>query len=211
MSLCIIIPVRGLADGKSRLATALSSEMRALLVENMLRHVQSVARQVAPTYLVSRDERLLSLADNPIVETGHEINSSLENAVHAIAGCSAVLALSADLPLLEIDDLLAMINLLDSADVVAASDRSLSGTNALLMSAPRLIPYCFGEGSFEAHRAAAAAAEVRFASCNRTGVATDIDVPSDLMLASAAIAKTFAETRVQSAAQLLPSLRGTCP
>ena len=75
-----------------------------------------------------------------------------------------------------------MAILLDRADVVAAPDRAGTGTNALLLARPGLIAYAFGEGSLAAHRAAAAASGLRFALCERAGLATDIDRPEDLAL-----------------------------
>lgn len=182
MTLRIVIPVRPLGEGKSRLGPALDPAARAALAERMFRHVLDVAQQFGPTWVVSRDPVLLALSAQPVSETGHGLNPALDQAAAALAGEGPVLALSADLPLLAPDDLAVMAALLDEADVIAAPDRAGTGTNALLLARPELIPYLFGEGSLAAHRAAARQRGLRFASCERAGLATDIDRPEDLAL-----------------------------
>jgi 2-phospho-L-lactate guanylyltransferase len=170
VTLRIVIPVRPRREGKSRLGPALKPAARALLVERMFRHVVEVAQQCGPTWVVSRDPVLLVLSAQSVVETGFGLNPALEQAAAGLAGGDPVLALSADLPLLTSSDLVAMVGLLAEAEVVAAPDRTGTGTNALLLARPGLIPYRFGEGSLAAHRAAAEANGLRFAICERAGL-----------------------------------------
>ena len=70
----------------------------------------------------------------------------------------------------------------DTADVIAATDRAGTGTNALLLRRPGLIDYAFGEGSLARHRANAAAAGLSFAVMRRAGLSADLDQPGDLAL-----------------------------
>lgn len=182
MSLRIIVPMRPLAEAKSRLGAALAPQARAALALGMFRHVLDTAQRFAPTHVISRDPALLALAAQPLREVGRGLNPALEQAAAQLGGPEPILALSADLPLLSADDLQAMLGLLGEADVVAAPDRAGTGTNALLLTRPGRIAYAFGEGSLAAHRAAAAANGLRFALCERAGLATDIDRPEDLAL-----------------------------
>lgn len=182
MTVRIVVPMRPLTEAKSRLGGALAPQARAALALGMFRHVLDVAQRFAPTHVVSRDPALLAMAAQPLREAGQGLNPALEQAAAQLDGAEPVLALSADLPLLAADDLQAMATLLDGADVVAAPDRAGTGTNALLLARPGLIAYAFGEGSLAAHRAAAAASGLRFALCERAGLATDIDRPEDLAL-----------------------------
>ncbi|MBN8839629.1 MAG: 2-phospho-L-lactate guanylyltransferase, partial [Sphingomonadales bacterium] len=146
-------------EGKSRLAPALAPAARAMLVERMFRHVLHVATQVtAQCYVVSRSAFLRDLAvaagAHAVAETGIGLNKALAEASALVDPDLPVLALSADLPLLTASDLAA----LGGADVIAATDRAGTGTNALLLRRPGLIDYAFGEGSLARHRANAVAA-----------------------------------------------------
>ena len=192
MTPAIIIPVRAARAGKTRLAAVLPPEGRAALVRRMFAHVLAVAGAAAPgaVRVISNDPAMLALAAaagaEPLRERAHGLNPALEQAREGLDPAAPVLALSADLPLLTRDDLAAMIALLDTADVIAAPDRAGHGTNALLLARPGLIDYAFGIGSLAAHRAAAQARGLRFATCERPGLASDIDWPADLSLLSAA-------------------------
>ena len=180
MSLRIVIPVRPLGQGKTRLSPALSGPARAELARAMFAHVQTVARTLAPVHVISRDPAVLAMADHPIHESGEGLNPALEQAARELGGTGPLLALSADLPLLTGEDLAAMIALLNEAEVIAAPDRLGLGTNALLLTRPGLIAYRFGPDSLAAHRDAALAAGLRFACCERAGLASDVDRPEDL-------------------------------
>lgn len=180
----IVIPVRSLATGKTRLAQTLDQPARKRLIERMFLFVLAQAQAVGPTYVVSRDTDLLGMARSrqagTVVEQGDTLNLALEQVARLAPPDQPLLALSADLPLLTNDDLKAMIEALDRADVVAAPDRAGRGTNALLLSRPGLIDYAFGPDSFHAHRTASLGADMRFVAIERPGLACDIDLPADL-------------------------------
>ncbi len=210
MTLRIIIPVRPLGEGKSRLGSALAPTARASLTEWMFRHVLGTAEQCGPTWTVSRDPALLALSARAVHEAEHGLNRALEQASAGLEGNGPVLALSADLPLLALDDLEAMAALLVEADVVAAPDRAGSGTNALLLARPRLIRYCFGEASLAAHRAAADANGLRFATYECAGLATDIDRPDDLAMLPPELLSTLGFQPLVNAAAIISSTVPAC-
>lgn len=63
--------------------------------------------------------------------------------------------------------------------LVIAPCRHATGTNALLMRPPGLIPFTFGPGSFAAHCAAARAVSVEPVIYRAETIAFDIDTPDD--------------------------------
>lgn len=187
MDCFIVIPVRSPHEGKTRLASVLPPAMRAELVERMFRHVLGVASAAVGSgncLVVSRSPTLLALAceagAQPLVDEGRGLNPALEQAARSAPRRSPLLALCGDLPLLGTIDVEAMVSTLRDADVVAATDTAESGTNALLMRRPQLLPYGFGESSLARHRSAAVQRELRFAALSRPGLSTDIDHPADL-------------------------------
>lgn len=189
MSINIIIPIRSLEEGKSRLAGVLDAGGRAAIVERMFRKVLDAALglgEPARCHVVSGSPLLLELARQrgatAIREAGCGLNPALTEAASQMEPDLPVMALHADLPLLETSDLAAMADALSLAEVVAASDHAGLGTNALLLSRPGLIPYAFGIGSLARHQALAENAGLRFVRIDRPGLSTDIDEPADLAL-----------------------------
>jgi 2-phospho-L-lactate guanylyltransferase len=182
----IIIPVRPLAEGKTRLAAALSPAERADLNRRFFEHVLAVATSVVckgDCHVISRSAAVRDAARaagaQAIVETGNDLNGALAQASAVVAGLSdePVMALSCDLPFVTSEDLAALILAGRDSDVVAACDTEGQGTNALLLRRPGMIRYRYGPGSIAAHRAAAAEAGLRFAILARPGLAEDIDTP----------------------------------
>jgi 2-phospho-L-lactate guanylyltransferase len=64
--------------------------------------------------------------------------------------------------------------------------RDGKGTNALAVSPPDLIPFHFGDSSFEPHCAAARALGIEPRVLRLPGLGLDIDTPDDLALFRAA-------------------------
>lgn len=190
MTCQIIIPVQPPEEGKTRLAHVLDAPARAALIERMFRHVLAVAIRSVPAAqvsVVSRSNRLRELATacgaSAVNEHGRGLNSALEQAAGLCVPTMPLLALSADLPLLNPADIAAMLDAHLDADVVVATDRAGQGTNALYLRKPKLIAFAFGEGSLSRHRDLAMKAGQRFSLVQRSGLATDIDEPADMELA----------------------------
>ena len=158
---------------------------RAALARRMFEHVLSTALAVpsrGPVYVISRSSDILAHAEAlgamALAEQAYGLNPALEQASGALGGDEPVLTLSADLPLLTLADLAAILG--QTADVACATDEPGQGTNALFLRRPGLIRYSYGPGSLAAHRAAAAACGLSFSEIRRPGLARDIDVPDDL-------------------------------
>jgi 2-phospho-L-lactate/phosphoenolpyruvate guanylyltransferase len=193
MSLWAIIPVKPLRRGKSRLASVLSEDERALLnytmLSNTLRTLAEVP-EVAERLVVSRDPAALALAREfgarTLQEDGNPgLNTALRRAtvVAQVYSARGVLILPADLPLLTPADVNELISYTDKPPVVViAPDRRGEGTNALLSSPAGLIEYQFGPGSFRAHMQQAKDFGIRIQVCSLFSLGLDLDLPEDLEL-----------------------------
>jgi 2-phospho-L-lactate guanylyltransferase len=188
-----IVPIKPLMRSKSRLAPVMDVGQREALSREMLTHtlaVLSEARTLAGILVVSRDSAALSVARNFDVRTiqeggAPELNTALARATKVTVawGARGTLVLPSDLPLLQVEDVEAILeNSRFLKRVVVAPDRHGDGTNALLMTPPGLIEYGFGKGSFARHvqRAEQAGAEVRI--YRSPTVELDLDTPEDLEL-----------------------------
>lgn len=199
-SIHVVVPLRGIDSGKSRLGQALDAEERGALVLGLLartldvlvgwpqaQHVYLVTGDAATGAMARRAQPALTVMTEPL-EGG--LNAALRAARDAAAndGATAVLMLPADLPLL---DTAALDRLLDGADaalaagngralVVVAPADARGGTNALLISPPNLIDPQFGETSLEAHLRAAAEADATVQLVIDPALGFDLDTPEDL-------------------------------
>ena len=186
MTLWAAIPVKPLAEGKSRLATALSQQARTRLNANLFQHTLATVSAVFPPariIVITRDFSLRDIATargmQAIAEQGFELNAALFEAAARIPPTDGMLAISTDLPNLTPEDLLAMLAESDSP-VVIAPDRAATGTNALLTTPAACIPFRFGPDSFASHLSAANARGISARTITRPGLAFDLDTEADL-------------------------------
>lgn len=187
MTTRIIVPHRGLAASKTRLAPVLSADEREALAERLLRRVLQVVVAVAPVVVISPAEQLRTLVEAAgaelEVQRGMGLNAGLQQArARAVADAVQTLAvLHGDLPNLEAEEVAALLDAVPpNRGVAIAPDRRGSGTNALAMRPPHAIDFHFGTGSFDAHQAAARAAGLEPAVVDRPGLSFDLDTPADL-------------------------------
>lgn len=192
-ALWLIIPVKPFGEGKSRLASVLSSDLRAQLSERWLTHVLTIATEwgrLAGIAVISRDPAVLARASAlgalPIDETGDELNEALTQAssMAAAMGAEGVLSLPSDLPLLAASDLEELYDLALAGASVTIAPSNDGGTNALLLRPPHAIPFAFGEASFDRHIALATVAGLPHRVYYSATLALDIDHPEDLLLAN---------------------------
>ena len=186
MSVRIIVPHRGLAAAKTRLAPVLDDAEREALTLRLLQGVLRVAREACPDVVVISPSAALEpvvAAEGArlIVQRGMGLNAGLEQArADAISdGITTLAVLHGDLPNLLADDVRALIAVA-AGGVAIAADRAGSGTNGLALTPPDLIPFSFGIGSHAAHLAAAAERGAPATEVQRPGLAFDLDTPADL-------------------------------
>lgn len=186
-----LVPLKPTEGSKSRLAGTLSPQQRRGLALAMLEDVLTTllaAPSVDCVLLLSRDEAGTALARALGADVLHEAAMSLNGALEegarhaATSGATGLLVVPADLPLLTVADVQILTatpaGLVGSLTIARSLD---GGTSALYMRPPLALPFCFGEQSFERHRAAAHSQglDVHIHS-TRNASLDDLDTPADL-------------------------------
>ena len=184
----IIVPHRGLAMSKTRLAPVLDPGDRFALARDLLEHVVDVTRGAVDDVVVISPSAELAEIVEPrgarlVVQHGMGLNRGLEQArATAVAdGIELLGVLHGDLPNLRADDVRALLHAApEPRGVAIAPDRAGTGTNGLALRPAGMIGFAFGVGSFAAHLAEAERAGVTVVAINRAGLAFDLDTPADL-------------------------------
>lgn len=179
-----LVPIKTLAEAKSRLAPLLSPDERATLALAMLADVLMALRAtaaIARVSVVGGDTRALAVAHdygaNIIADDG-ELNAALARATATrFSEGARPLIVFADLPLATPAEFAQFVAHGQNTDVVLASATD-GGTNALL-AAPGL-PLLFGSNSLTRHVHAAEHLAMRTTVVDLPGLSRDIDQPADL-------------------------------
>ena len=201
-----ILPIKSFGAAKQRLAGLLGSGARQALVQAMFQDVLFALRKVpeideiavvsanAMAQRAARGEGVLLLEDAE--ETGHS-EAALIGVAHAVeSGFDRALLVAGDTPLLDPEELGAMLARAAQREtgLVVVPDRHGTGTNALLLQPPTAIVPSFGVGSRGRHGALAAAAEISCEVEHLDSLAIDVDTPEDL----AALSEMLAESRAKA-------------
>jgi len=188
---CVLVPVKALAQGKSRLSVCLSAEGRHALSRAMLTDVVTNALSatgVDRVIVVSSDPALLALARQLGAEAVDEGHPRGLNGAVAVGtefclqlGATAVLVLLADLPLVTASDVECIFRQTNGEpQIVVVPCKEGEGTNALLRVPPEVVPTRFGGPSLEAHRTVAREYRVACQTIEIPHIAFDIDSSEDL-------------------------------
>ncbi|HEX5579826.1 MAG TPA: 2-phospho-L-lactate guanylyltransferase [Candidatus Limnocylindria bacterium] len=188
MSARIIVPHRGLAAAKTRLAPVLDHDERIALARTLLLRVLDAARQATDDVVVispaaELEPLVTGVGARLEVQRGMGLNAGLDQARAAATAerVERLAVLHGDLPNLAAEDVHALLDAAVEVRAVAiAPDRLGTGTNGLALNPPGIIGFHFGTGSFEAHRTDAQAAGVQPTILTRSGLAFDLDTPADL-------------------------------
>lgn len=184
-----VVPVKDLRGTKSRLAPVLNPGARAGLTLYMMGRVVAALREagVEDVCVVSPDRIVLNEAHRrgaiPLIQESRGLNPALEEGRGRALdlGASTLLVLPADLPLLDAEDVRAVLEEAgEGPSVVISPDGARSGTNALLIQPPDALPFAFGPDSFEAHLEAARTRSLDVRVCERCHLAFDLDTAGDL-------------------------------
>lgn len=189
MSVVAVVPVKDLWGTKSRLKPILNPGARAGLTLYMMGRVirALIGAGIEKVAVVSPDPIVLRTAADhgatPLPQQSSGLNPALDEGRRwaVEAGASALLVLPADLPLLEAEDVKAVLaEMGDEPSVVISPDAAKAGTNALLLRPPDALPFLFGEASYDAHVRAAVERGVPVEIHEHTHLAFDLDTADDL-------------------------------
>lgn len=181
MNAHVLVPLKRLGRAKSRLAEALTAAERAGLMVTLLEHVVATVQEAGV-------ERITVVTSEPLVPDGAATwhdgdlpwNEALASAIAEVVDEEIVAVVSADLPFLQADDVIALIEA-TPARGLAVGRAFDAGTNAVSMRPPGVLPTRFGEpGSAALHAASAEARGLECVTLDRPGLAFDVDTPADL-------------------------------
>ncbi len=191
MTFWAILPVKPLRLGKSRLAGVLDEDERFRLNQDLLKNTLQVLMAVPEferVLVISRDPQVLAFARDfracTLQEGGHSgLNTALNKATQMARSFAvqSVLAVPADLPLINVADIQELLALaVHPPVVVIAPDRHRRGTNALVVNPLGALRYAFGRNSFHTHCQEALCSDVRLEVAELPRLAVDLDTPDDL-------------------------------
>lgn len=191
MGFWLLIPIKSLEVGKSRLAPVLNDRARRHLNEFCLRHIVQVAKEFPGSHrtaIISECEGVLCLAKSlgirTIRQTGEPgLNRAAAQGVDELRarGAHAILIIASDLPMIRASDLHEIITRGREHRIVICPDKHYTGTNAVFLSAGTSLAFHFGAASFDKHcREAQRSGITPLVHFNRQ-IAMDIDVPADLL------------------------------
>lgn len=187
----LLVPVKSLAAGKSRLASVLEQGALRKLNETLLRHVLKTASRFpgrARTAVVSRCEAALELAAacgaRAIRQASRPgLNPAAAEGLEAVrrAGAGAVILMACDLPLVRPSDIREIADLGSQlGGLLVCPDRHWAGTNAMYIPAGCSPRFRFGADSLHKHMGEALRAGMATGVHFNTRLACDIDTPEDL-------------------------------
>jgi 2-phospho-L-lactate guanylyltransferase len=183
----IALPVKSLAEAKSRLDPLLTPLERGALTLAMLEDVLDVTLELTGwhTWVISPDEAVLEIA---MVRGAHAIEEDrppLAMAIRQVEDEAAgrlvetLAVLLPDTPLVSAPALGRALRTLGA--VVMAPSADESGTNLLVRRPPAVIEARFGHDSYRRHLQGAAEADVPAAVVEAPELAFDLDLPSDIL------------------------------
>jgi 2-phospho-L-lactate guanylyltransferase len=217
----ILVPVKNLSSAKQRLSAVLDQPARTALAQAMLHDVLTALhgwKDRPPVALVTSDPYAVKLGgeykfeiipdpDNP-GETG-----AIEMATRICVerGADSTLVIPADIPLIqawELEEILKHAPAEGGVLVPAADGR---GTNAAFRRPANLFPLRFGNDSFQPHHAAAKATGKPCVVLKLSGIAVDVDNPSDLQDLISLPGKTRAQALARKYANMASAASAVQP
>jgi 2-phospho-L-lactate/phosphoenolpyruvate guanylyltransferase len=192
MRTAAILPIKSLDAAKQRLSEELAGGSRRALALAMFTDVLAALRRVRrldSITVVTRDRVAESAAQAGRVEVLREQDETGQSSAALVGirdaldgGFDRVLLVPADTPLLDPDELDALLERAEAEELgaVIVPDRHGTGTNALLLSPPDAIEPGFGPGSLERHLAAARTASLTHVVDPVPSLVLDVDTGDDL-------------------------------
>ncbi len=190
-SLAIVLPVKSLRLGKSRLKSIMTDDDREAFNRWLChRTFDQVAplRDQAQVYVVSKSHEVLVDASRrgfvACNEPEHcELNGAIATAARRAEadGLTAIMVLPIDLPLLTTENLRKITARLDSSvDLIVVEDRIGSGTNLLLWRPLADARFLFGPDSAAGYIELARRTGLRAITLRDASLSFDLDTPADV-------------------------------
>jgi 2-phospho-L-lactate/phosphoenolpyruvate guanylyltransferase len=185
-----VIPVKGLTESKTRLATYLQVDKRRILVEALLEDVLSSiirSRVFGTVIVISPDENVASKIRPQEVsflkQTGIGLNRAVEqaNRLATLGHARSLTTILADIPLVEPADFKELVGLGSPGRRVVMAPSMKGGTNVMLTSPPGVISPSYGRWSYSKHLRQAQASGLSAYSISNGRFSFDIDKMSDLV------------------------------
>lgn len=187
----VLVPIKSLAQGKTRLSPMLSEAARHAVSRAMLTDVLTSVFQVPAVdqvVVVTSDPALLALACELgalTVDEGHPrgLNGATEVGTEFCVqhGATALLVLLSDLPLITPHDIAHLFEQLSGKpEILLVRCKYGDGTNAFMRVPALVMKSCFGGPSLEAHQVAAREQGIACREIEAPGIAFDLDSVEDL-------------------------------
>ena len=177
MNWTAVVPMKAFDEAKTRLSCDLSVDARVALAREMFHHVTAVlnAHPWVSRLVVVSQSKIPGFAGEWFKEAGRGLNPALEAARDAFGMPLAIF--HADLPLLTVEDVSALLDAGARSGVAIAPDRHDRGTNAIAVYHALHFPFRFGKDSCSRHliQCRSAPSVVR-----TTGLGHDCDTMEDL-------------------------------
>jgi 2-phospho-L-lactate guanylyltransferase len=208
-ALAIVIPVKSLAEGKSRLAEALPAEDRHELNARLLTHTLDQAAHladIADVYVVSKSSDVLAAAMQrgftacPEADPG-ELNGAVALGAKqaAAGGATELMVLPVDLPWVSSSRLRTLVDAFRAdCDAMIVADRAGEGTNVLLWRPIETACFHYGAGSAVKHTEAAKNLGYRVVMRQDPYLSFDLDTAQDFQIWSRGEASPLALATRQS-------------
>ncbi|WP_422342763.1 2-phospho-L-lactate guanylyltransferase [Parasphingorhabdus sp.] len=171
----VLVPIKQGNEGKSRLGPIMKGKCRSDLAERMASHVLSTLQECFNL----NDISILSPVPPQawqgrwVRDEGRGLNPEV-TAWHIKQDGAPICIVHADLPLLSVDDVQALLGMAQNGAALA-TDRTGQGTNALAIADLRPFQFCFGANSRALHCQQYPDMPV----LERIGLAADLDTPDD--------------------------------
>ena len=209
-SIVPIIPMKPLADCKTRLSRTLTAEERGDLVIGMLRRVIMAIKgaSIDVFWVVGGDWRIRNLTRNFdglwIEDFGRNLNDTVDKSFdRASQRGHGAMYLPGDLPFIKSADITSMLRSTGQGrNIVLAPARRDSGTNGILIPPKLAFKPELGNRSFTKHLSQAGKLGISVAICYSEGLGFDLDITEDL---------EFFQQREPGLLQRLTPLKNTNP
>jgi len=186
---CALVPIKKLAQAKTRLTPILRTSECAALAESMLRDVLTALTstpQINQVVLFSNDNKVAKIAqefacrvlrEEPVTNLCDGLNRAAVQL--GSEGVENLFIVHGDLPMIKNTDIEVLLDGYQEGLVICPASID-GGTNALVINPADALPFQFGVDSAQKHREAASGLNIKTRQIHILAFSHDIDTPDDL-------------------------------